>query len=192
MKNIKFNDIKTYEDFLSKLFKDLELFSKNEIDNLEQIEKDEIENLEKKYNNETIKLRLFIKKQNLEHQKFLMQEIQEHMSKINYFKWNKIMKMRIDSLEAGPIGNRNKYQNNSKINVKFYKCNSENEKNEPPIIIECSLNDQIIQLIGKYYEKIGNNSNNKKFLFYNNMLFPEKTVGEENLYDGCSISVINS
>jgi len=191
MQNIIFDDIEAYEDFLSKLFKDLELFSKNEIENLERIEKDEIESLKKRYNNETLKLQCFIKERNLEHQKFFMQEIQEHRRKINYFDGIK-MKIRIEGLEAGPPKYVNKYQNNTKIRVKFYKCYSENEINEPPIIIECSLNDKIGQLIEKYYEKIGNISHNKKFLFENNILFPEGTVGERYLYDGCSIKVINS
>ena len=94
---------------------------------------------------------------------------------------------------AGPLKNINKYQNNIKIHINFLLYNSElNNEIAPPIVIECSLNDKISQLIEKYYEKIGNISQNKKFIYNNNILSPDLIVGEEDLNDDCFIKVINA
>ena len=63
---------------------------------------------------------------------------------------------------------------------------------QTPIVIECSIKDKIAKLIEKYYEKIGNNSNDKKFYYENKELSPDLTLEEEHLSDGCKIKVVNS
>ena len=61
---------------------------------------------------------------------------------------------------------RKKYNNETNIKVKFKELNSENNNEMNPItIIECSLNYKIFELIFKCMEKIGNYSQNKKFLY---------------------------
>ena len=192
MNNLKFNDIETYREFFSKLFNDFEIFSKNEIKNLELIEKDEIEQLGKITNEEIVQLKnLFIK----EHQKFLFEENIEHFKyKGNFFKEFKKNEEERSKFPpcAGPPSNTNRYQNDIKIHVFFRIYNSDlNNEIGPFIDIECSLNDKIAQLIEKYNEKIGNISQNKKFIYQNNILSPDLTVREAYLTNGCLIKVIN-
>ena len=97
---------------------------------------------------------------------------------------------------AGPLLSKSKsgYNNITNIKVIFEENNSEinNEINQTPIVIECSLKDKISQLIEKYYEKIGNNSHNKKFLFCNFELSPDLTLEKSLLFDGCKIKVVNA
>ena len=197
MKNIKFKDIKTYKEFLSKLFNDLEIFGKNEMENLERIEKEEIELLEKIKNKENIKHQAFLTKENLEHEKFLIKEIEEHkLIQCREIEEMRIreeeMKRRLEEESPGPPKNSHKYQNNTNIHIRFHKRMSENYNFEA--IIECSLNEKISQLIEKYnkrcYNQLGFIFHNNKFLFDNHFLFPDSTVEKENLYDNCLIRVI--
>ena len=91
---------------------------------------------------------------------------------------------------SGPPARKNKYENNINIHVIFQGYDSElNNKISPPIVIKCSLNDKIDQLIRKYRERILN-FQRKKFIYENKELSPDLTVKEENLCDGCLIKVI--
>ena len=107
------------------------------------------------------------------------------------FDINKILKSKIGCLLSK---NASGYNNITNIKVIFEENNSEinNEINQTPIVIECSLKDKISQLIEKYYEKIGNNSHNKKFLFCNFELSPDLTLEKSLLFDGCKIKVVNA
>ena len=99
-------------------------------------------------------------------------------------------KRKLEEL-SGPPARKNKYENNIIIHVIFQGYDSElNKKISPPIVIECSLNDKIDQLIRKYRERIGNYFPNKKFIYGNKELSTDLTVKEENLCDGCLVKVI--
>ena len=180
IKNIKFNK-ETYEKFVSKLFNDLEIFGKNEIENLERIEKDEIELDEN-----------FLTKKIEEHKTFLTNEIDglkinlKHESIIS-----RIAGLVINGLLSSP---QKKYVNETKIRVIFEEENSElNDEIRKPIIIECqSFKTRTKELIEKYYEKIGNNSP-KKFIFENKELIIDfSPVFLSGIRDCCKIKVINA
>ena len=192
---IKFNDIEAYKAFLSKLFNDFEIFSKNEMENLERIEKDEIEQMDKITKEDIEQHNNFLTKNIEEHKKFLIEEKNEHISfkKFEIFLFKKLGGTQPRIIAAGPPKNTNKYQNDIKIHVIFRIYNSElNNVIGPTIMIECSLNDKIEQLIEKYKERIGHFSQNKKFLYKNCILPPFLTVKDIDLYDGCLIKVINA
>ena len=183
--NIENNYFENYKKLLFEMYNELKIFNKNVIENIEQIEKDEIE-IEQHKN--------FLSQKIEEHKKFLADKIVDQIS---------IQKYEIDQLKkkkqkpsilplALPI-NKNKYKNDIKIHVIFLIDNSElNNENSPPIIIECPLNAKIAQLIETYYERIGNFSQNNKFIYKNKELSPDLTLQDENLNDGCLIKVINA
>ena len=193
LSNIKINDIETYKAFLSKLFNDFEIFCKNEMENLERIEKDEI--MDKITIEEIEQPNNFLTKNIEEHKKFLIEEKNEYISfkKYEIFLFKKLGRTQPRIIAAGPPKNINKYQNDIKIHVIFRIYNSElNNVIGPTIMIECSLNDKIEQLIEKYKERIGHFSQNKKFLYKNCILPPFLTVKDVDLNDGCLIKVINA
>ena len=165
---------------------------KNEIENLERIEKDEIEKLDKITNEQIEQHKNFLTKITEEHKKFLNKD--EYIFKRDeIYDYIKMKREQSNFFTAGPPKNTNKYQNDIKINVFFHTYNSElNNEITPSIVIKCSLNDKISQLIEKYNEKIGNISQNKKFIYNNNILSPDLTLKEENLKNCCLIKVINA
>ena len=58
-----------------------------------------------------------------------------------------------------------------------------------PISVKCSLNDKLINVIENYKVLSGNNSKNLSFMFNNNFLNPQLTVGESGLTDKSTIIV---
>ena len=58
-----------------------------------------------------------------------------------------------------------------------------------PISVKCSLNDKLINVIENYKVLSGNNSKNLSFMFNNNFLNPQLTVGEIGLTDKSTIIV---
>ena len=178
IKNIKFNK-ETYEKFVSKLFNDLEIFGKNEIENLERIEKDEIELDEN-----------FLTKKIEEHKTFLTNEIDG--LKIN-LKHESIISRIAGLVINGLLSSQKKYVNETKIRVIFEEENSElNDEIRKPIIIECESFKTVKQLIEEYYRKIENDSPKKKFILKNKELIENLTLWESRIYDCCTIKVINA
>ena len=188
------------EKFGENVMLNLELIKQKEINCLGKIKIEEIE----KYHN------LFEKE--IEYHKNLAKEEVERLKSIvqEELKYFKIIKEEYDNFKkplnfsfnqnmmgnAGPLLSKSKsgYNNITNIKVIFEENNSEinNEINQTPIIIECPLKGKISQLIEKYYEKIGNNSHNKKFLFCNFELSPDLTLEQSLLFDGCKIKVVNA
>ena len=184
----------------------LESIKQNEINRLEKIKNEEIE----KHKNLLIKEIEYHKnlaKDEIERLKNIEQEELKNLKIIKENKGNKsiqkinkeIIDFDINKLLYGDLGcllskNASGYNNITNIKVIFEENNSEinNEINQTPIVIECSLKDKISQLIEKYYEKIGNNSHNKKFFYENNELSPDLTLEDEYLYHGCKIKVVNA
>jgi len=195
----KLDDIKNnYIEYYGKLYlemnNELKIFSKNEMAKLELIEKDGIEGAEKINNEEIEQHKNNLRQKIKEHKKFLKQKMvnlaTSQKYEIKHFK--KRRETQSTMIGAGPLTNTNKYQNDIKIRVMFRTYNSEsNNEVAPPIVIECSLNDKIAQLIEKYNERIWNISQNTKFIYNNNILSPDLTLEEEELNDGCLIKVIN-
>ena len=184
IKNIKFNK-ETYEKFVSKLFNDLEIFGKNEIENLERIEKDEIELDEN-----------FLTKKIEEHKTFLTNEIDGLKINLNHESYiSRIARLVLEGrFGNGLLSSQKKYINETKIRVIFEEENSElNDEIRKPIIIECqSFKTRTKELIEKYYEKIGNNSP-KKFIFENKELIIDGSpVFLSGIRDCCKIKVINA
>jgi hypothetical protein len=58
-----------------------------------------------------------------------------------------------------------------------------------PISVKCSLNDKLFNVIENYKVLSGNNSKNLSFMFNNNFLNPQLTVGESGLTDKSTIIV---
>ena len=182
----------------------LESIKQNEINRLEKIKNEEIE----KHKNLLIKEIEYHKnlaKDEIERLKNIEQEELKNLKIIKENKENKsiqkINKEIIDFdinnlLKDGCLLSKNAsgYNNITNIKVIIEENNSEinNENNQTPIVIEYSLKDKISQLIEKYYEKIGNNSHNKKFFYENNELSPDLTLEQSLLFDGCKIKIVNA
>jgi len=192
--DIQNNYIEYYRKLYFEMNNELKIFNKNEMAKLELIEKDGIEDQEKINKEEIEHHKNNLRQKIKEHKKFLKQKLTNLASsqkyEIEHFK--KRRKTQSTMINAGPPTNTNKYQNDIKIRVMFRTYNSEsNNEVAPPIVIECSLNNKIAQLMEKYNERIGNISQNKKFIYNNNILSPDLTLEEEELNDGCLIKVIN-
>ena len=195
IKNMKFLDIESQNFFIELILGELESFGENEMVNLEHIKQNEINRLEKIKNEEIEK-----------HKNLLIKEIEYHknlakdeIERLKNIEQEELKDLDIFKPKFGCFGcllskNASGYNNITNIKVIFEENNSEinNEINQTPIVIECSLKDKISQLIEKYYEKTGNNSHNKKFFYENNELSPDLTLEDEYLYDGCKIKVVNA
>ena len=178
LRKIKMEHIEKIEKHKNLLIKEIEYhknLAKDEIERLKNIEQEELKNLK-------------IIKENKENK-----SIQKINKEIIDFDIDKLL---INDIKDGCLLSKNAsgYNNITNIKVIFEENNSEinNEINQTPIVIECSLKDKISQLIEKYYEKTGNNSHNKKFFYENNELSPDSTLEDEYLYDGCKIKVVNA
>ena len=80
-------------------------------------------------------------------------------------------------------------QNNQFINV-YFRAVNKGENNS--IMILCSLNDKISDLIEKYRTKSLEDISEKKFIFNAKALNPSLTVAECGLIDGANIFVVNT
>ena len=187
------DDDESLNNFKEKISNEMEIFIKNEMAHLKQLKIDEIKSLEKIKPEEIERYKNLLKKEIFNH-KYLEEE-EKRIFLVAFKKEieRKIKEFKIPVLSPPPVmsGIKN-YNNKTNIKVIFKEINSENNNEmNPAIIIECSLNDKISELIHKYMDKIGNYSQNKKFLYYNKELEPDLTVENEKLYDGCLIQVIN-
>ena len=198
MKNLKFLDNKSKQAFIKLVLDELEIFGSIEMKNLERIKEKEMKRLEKIKNEEMEKNKNLIDKEIEIHENLVKKEFELNKKIIEegIEQNNNIILLHqssIPELAAPPINMEKLYQNNTDIRIVFSENNSEfnNSEIREPIIIECSLEDKISILIDKYNEQRGNDFQNKKFLFENKELSPNLTVGEERLFDGCKIKVIN-
>ena len=79
--------------------------------------------------------------------------------------------------------------NNQYINV-YFRAGAQGENGH--IMIQCTMNDKVSQLIERYKTKSQEDVSKKKFIFNAKALNPSLTVSEAGLQEGANIFVVNT
>ena len=87
------------------------------------------------------------------------------------------------------MGNQQPQQNSQFINV-YFRAGAQGENGS--IMIQCTLNDRVSDLINKYKTKSLEDVSKKKFIFNAKALNPSLTVAEAGLQEGANIFVVNT
>ena len=105
---------------------------------------------------------------------------------------NAAMNMQNNNNNMANMGNMNSQppQNNSQyINV-YFRAGAQGENGH--IMIQCTMNDKVSDLIERYKTKSQEDVSKKKFIFNAKALNPSLTVSEAGLQEGANIFVVNT
>ena len=112
-----------------------------------------------------------------------------NMNMMNNMKMNMNMNNMNNMANMNNMGNQQPQQNSQFINV-YFRAGAQGENGS--IMIQCTLNDRVSDLINKYKTKSLEDVSKKKFIFNAKALNPSLTVAEAGLQEGANIFVVNT